>query len=181
MNLPVFKPLAIAVQKAVAIGLLIVIAAAFAGTITSFGFTVKVRAFRIIGLSTPAIICAGEHAIVVTNVVGALAVVIIRIVRLRINDCIVVDRDAIAIVGVSMPVSVTIAVTVAVPIAIVSTAGIAAAGISTRIATGAAGRRWLRRDHVAGLLLNYAIPIASIATAIAVHRATAPSVAAIAA
>src|SRR5690349_5119348 len=114
MILPMFVPFTIAVQKAVTVSLLISVPHSFAGTIPSFRVVVKVRAFRIVGLPAPAIVRAGEHTIVVANVVSTLAVIIIRIIALRVNDRVVVGRRTITTVSVPMVPSMMISVVVAV-------------------------------------------------------------------
>src|ERR1051326_7823568 len=80
MILPVFVSFAIAMQESVAIRLLVSVAASFSCTIPWFCFTVKVGALRIICLLTPAVVRAGEHTVMETDLVGALAVVVVRIV-----------------------------------------------------------------------------------------------------
>src|SRR5262249_47249520 len=114
MILPVFVSFAIAMQESVAIRLLINVAASLAGTIASFRVAVKVRAFGIVCLPALAIIRAGEHAVLIADLVGALAVVVVRIVALRVDDRVVVGRRTIANVSVPMVPSVTISVMVAV-------------------------------------------------------------------
>lgn len=79
---PVFEPFTITAQETVAISLLISGAAAFARTIPAVGVAVKVRAFRIINLPTATVVRARVDAVIVAKLVGAQAVVIIRIVVL---------------------------------------------------------------------------------------------------
>jgi len=189
MLLPVFVSFTIATQKAVAISLLIHVTASFRGTIPSFRFTVKVRALRIVGLAAPAIVRAGEHAVLIANLVGALAVIVIGIVVLRINNRVVVGGRAIAIVRVPMTMSVSISVAVtatisiSIPIAISAPAGITVGAVAVtrgttttirsriigRVSTYAAGNCYLA-------VWSFADSIASIAAAIAFHRPTNTSV-----
>ena len=198
-----FEPLAIAMQKTVAVSLLIYVPDSFAGTIPSFRFLVKVRAFRIVSLPAPAIVRTGEHAIVVADVVSALAVIVIRIIALCVNDRVVVGRRTIATVSVSMVPSVMISMAVAVWAAIaisfaaaMAAAGIRSSGISTstrsstnaiavaRIAASAiSGRIFSRGSASSDATRNYYFavlclgdPITSIATAIAFHRAAYPGI-----
>jgi hypothetical protein len=183
MLLPVFVSFPIPVEKAIAISLLIGVPASFGGTITSFCFAVKVRALRIVRLAAPAIVRAGEHTIVISDVVGTLTVIVIGIVVLRINDGVVVAGRAIAIVRVPMTMSVSISVAVtatisiSIPIAISAIAGITARAVAVSgvITTAIRSRIGAGISTCAAGDYYFAVwglddPIASIAAAIAFHR-----------
>jgi hypothetical protein len=190
MILPVFVSFAIAMQEPVAIRLLINVAASLAGTIPSFCFTVKVRPFWIVCLPAATIIRAGEHAVLVSDLVGALAVVVVRIVALRVNDRVVIGRRTIAIISVTVTMSVAISVAIAAAISVpissatgITARAVAVIGISARAVTsGNVTRSSAAADapgsyYLAVLRLNS--PIAPIAAAIDFPRAAPTSVAAI--
>lgn len=186
--LPVLVAFAIPAQKAIAVCHLVRIAAAFAGTVAVRSALVKVRAFGIVRLSTPAIVRAGVKPVVVTAIVNAKTVVLIvvRIIDRAVRNGLVVSRRLItlvaAIVTMAAPISMAIPPTaaIAIPITISSVSttsitwpstasGIAATGIvATRITGGRIPCSCApRNDYLTRLSFNHTI--ATIAAAIPGH------------
>jgi len=186
----VFVSFAIAMQESVAIRLLINVAASLAGTIPSFCFMVKVRPFWIVCLPAATIVRAGEHPVLVPDLVGALAVVVVRIVALRVNDRVVIGWRTIAIISVTvtMSVAISMAVAAAISVAISSAIGITARAVAviddsaSAVTSGIVPWSSAAADapgsyYFAVLRLNR--PIAPIAAALDFPRAAPTSVIAI--